>query len=77
MSTYKTDVTQKFGKYRATFFDATAKAEESEFATLDDAVAFVKKQASKLDFEEDSVIFRGIAYSTISSLVQEIKSGRY
>lgn len=77
MSTFKVEVSQKYGKYRASFFEASSKAEETEFATLDDAVAFVKKNAAKLDFEEDSVVFRGIAYSTISSLEREIKSGRY
>jgi len=80
MGTYKIEVAKKFGTFRAKFGESAAvgSVDEQEFKDIDGVVGFVKKEASALDLEEgDSVVFRGIAYTSVGDLVREVKRAPY
>ena len=77
MASYKVDVRKQFGTFRARFYEASQTAEEQEFSSLEDVLGYVRKNVSRLDFEEDSVIFRGIAYESQGNLEKQIKAAPY
>ena len=80
MSTYKVEISKKFGTFRAKFGEATAfsSADETELKDMDEVVNFVKKNAAGLNLEEgDSVVFREIAYTSIGDLTREVKRAPY
>ena len=77
MSNYKLEVRKQYGTFKALFHDVQATAEETDHATLDDVVASVKAAAEKLDFDVDSIIFRGIAYTSGEAVARQVKVAVY
>ena len=77
MANYKLEVRKQYGTFRAHFYDAQGTATETEHTTLDEVVAGVKKAAEKLDFDADTVIFRGIAYTSSDALQRQVKISVY
>ncbi|MCA9562135.1 MAG: hypothetical protein KC561_01540 [Myxococcales bacterium] len=83
MATYKVDVISKLGKFHYALWEASGpKGDPNDSAAhdnLDDVVSSLRRDIDNAGFddEDDSVIFRGIAYDDIGRLSREIKMGTY
>ena len=74
MASYKFEVSKRLGKYQAKFYPVGVQKPEQEFSDIEDVVGFAGDAVSKLDLDEDSVIFRDVAYSSATDLKRAIKN---
>ncbi len=83
MATYKVEMTKQLGKFHAAFWNAsgakTSPLDSPGFESLADAVKAIETAIDKagLDDDNDSVIFRGIAYDDFAMLTREIGRATY
>jgi len=78
MPSHKLEITKKFGTYRARFGPMGDLGDESEFDTFEDVVEFVRDSATSLTLGgDDNVIFRGISYTSVQELLNEVRNGNY
>jgi hypothetical protein len=83
MANFKVDITKRLGVFHAAFYDAApggaapALEKQPPMKSMEDVLKLVRESYSKSIGEEDSVIFRGIAYSSLGELEQQIKRAPY
>ena len=78
MPSIKIDIRKQYGAFKAKFYDARSSVEEQDFANLKDVLTFMRDNAAELDLDGgDDVVFRGIAYTSISALEREIKGAPF
>jgi len=83
MATYKLDIIKRHGKFHAAFYGATDPKPDPAESPAQESIGDVWKQVTKtiedkkLDEENDSIIFRNIAYDDFTMLAREVKMGTY
>jgi hypothetical protein len=79
MATYKLDVKKRYGKFFYNLRQATEQGKESDpLDTLDAVLASVEKDFTDRDIgPDDSVIFRGIAYSSYTQLKEVVRTSPF
>lgn len=77
MPSYKLEIRKQYGTFHAKFGPAPEPGAEKKFDALGEVLDFVRKEAARLDLEDDPVIFRGIAYSSVNDLLGQVRGGSY
>ena len=83
MANYKIEIGKRYGMFHAAFFEAAPGTKapstdaQTKFKNLDEVLKFVRDSFLDNVDDDDSVIFRGIAYTSLGELEQEVRRAPY
>jgi hypothetical protein len=83
MANFKVDITKRLGVFHAAFYEVAPGAatpqldKEPAQRSIEDVLKFVRDAYARSIGEDDAVIFRGIAYTNLGELEQQIKRAPY
>jgi hypothetical protein len=83
MASYKLEIQKKFGKFQYIIYKAGAAkpdfGKNGDLATIQDVLGGMDKELSGIGYDEDGddLVFRGVAYSDVSSLKVLVRDATY